>query len=675
MKEKLLQIFNKLKKIDFKKIKNNNLLFLFTVLSFLFNGFLLRSFTVGNFFELKPIFGDLSIILLLCSLGYLFKYKSRFYYYVFLSVFTTAICVINSMYYTFYTSFASVSLIQTSFQIADVSDAVVQNVLQIKDFIYIWQPIALIIFYIKLNKKKYFEKIKKEKNKKKFVVAFTSSMIILAIFMSSLSSLEIGRLLKQWNREFLLAKMGVFIYQGNDIIRSLEPKINNIFGYDKAMLNVRTFYDEREVIKKENKYTNLFKDKNVIMIHAESIQTFLLDLKFNDLEVAPNFKRLSEEGMFFSNFYSQVSVGTSSDTEFTLSTGLLPVNNGTVSISYWDRSFESIQKALNEKDYYTFSMHGNNGTYWNRINLHNSLGYDRFYHKKSYTIDEKIGLGISDMSFFDQSATIIKDIDNDYDKFFGTLITLTNHTPFDQLEAYGEFPVNMTVEIENEFGEKELIVRDYMEDTTLGNYFKSVHYADKSLGHFMERLEEEGLLEDTIIVIYGDHDSRLSRKEYERLYNYDPYTDEILDKEDENYVDVDYYFYELNRKIPLIIWSKDKKLQKEITTVTGMYDVFPTLGNMLGIESKYALGQDVLSVNDNMVVFPNGNWITNKMYYNSQKEEYKLLVDEVISQAYVDERTEKSERYISVSNDLIIYDYLKYLEDKKEVGEIINEKN
>src|SRR5574344_1948775 len=100
------------------------------------------------------------------------------------------------------------------------------------------------------------------------------------------------------------------------------------------------------------------------------------------------------------------------DTELTFNTSLLPASSGTVFVSYWDRLYSySTQNLLKQKGYYTFSMHGNNCTMWNRNNMYPSLGYDKFYcYKDAYNIDDVIGIGLSDKSFFRQSTDIIADI-------------------------------------------------------------------------------------------------------------------------------------------------------------------------------------------------------------------------------------------------------------------------
>jgi phosphoglycerol transferase MdoB-like AlkP superfamily enzyme len=208
-----------------------------------------------------------------------------------------------------------------------------------------------------------------------------------------------------------------------------------------------------------------------------------------------------------------------------------------------------------------------------------------------------------------------------------------------------------------------------MGGTKLGNYFKSLHYADAALGEFINALDEKGLLENTVFVLYGDHDARLPRKDYNLLYNYNKETNSVLDPENPNYKEYDSYQYELGRKVPFIIWTKDMKgtsLNFENTNVMGMYDVVPTLGNMLGFTNKYALGHDIYSIKENnIVVFPNGNWVNNKLYYNSQKAEYMPLVEEVISEEEINSNTEYTNKLLDVSNDIIVFDLLNKDKNKE----------
>ena len=142
----------------------------------------------------------------------------------------------------------------------------------------------------------------------------------------------------------------------------------------------------------------------------ESIQNFLMDLSFNGKELTPNLNKLSKEGLFFSNFYPEVSTGTSSDTEFTLSTSLMPVASGTVFVTYYNRNYLSMQKLLTNEGYYTYSMHGNYSSMWNRNKVHPSLGYQGMYFEEyfEYTDDDVINLGINDSLFFKEAMPILE---------------------------------------------------------------------------------------------------------------------------------------------------------------------------------------------------------------------------------------------------------------------------
>ena len=618
------------------------------------NGILVRSFTIGKPFAFRPILADLIVSLVFASLYFVIKKKHRFAYLLFISIVSSIVCIANVIYYFYYSSFISITFLSFALQNHDTGGAdVVGSMLNIEFFIFVWIVIALIIYNIILKKKNNedntFKRVKKDMV---FKTIYTWVGILLIIFLASLKTVDYGRLYSQWNREYLVSRFGVYFYQINDMVKSIEPKMATLFGKDKAYREINEFYENRETSNQKNEYTNLFKGKNVIAIHAESMQRSVVNLKINGKEVTPNINRLANSGIYFDNFYSQVSFGTSSDTEFTLATSFLPVSGGTVFINYADRDYRSYYQLLKKQGYYVFSMHANTGDFWNRNRMHQNLGYDKFYDKASYNIDEEIGFGLSDKSFITQSVEMIKQINKEHDKFYGTLITLSNHTPFDYDEHFGEFSVTKTVD------GKEY---PYMTDTKLGNYFVSAHYADEQIGLLVKLLEEAGIMDDTIILFYGDHDARISTAQWNRFYNYDYRTDDVLEENDPNYQELDYYWQEINRRVPAFIYTTDKKIQdkysKKINTAMGMYDLMPTLGNMMGIYNKYALGSDIINKKDNLVPFPNGNYVTNYAYYNDNKEEYKLLSDVPLSEDYIRDNKKLTKEYIDISNDIIVYNY------------------
>ncbi len=636
----------------FKKIKNDYPVMIFFTISNFINALLLRILTTGSF-SIRAFLFDMGFVLLLGSLSMLVKKKNRNIYYIVVSFIMVACCIINSIYYNYYNSFVSISLLATSVFVKDVGDAVVDFALKASDWIYLWEFIGL---YIVIKKNKNKEKI----DKNKFLKTFILSLIIVGIGCVMPPYNSFSRLIKLWNRVSVVNSFGVYIYQIDDIVQSLKPTFNNIFGHDKALKEVSEYYEENRTVQSVNDYTGIFEGKNVIVIHAESLQTFTLGLSFNDEEVTPNLNKLANSGMYFSNFYAQVGVGTSSDSEFTYATSLLPANSGTVFVNYYNNKFVTMQNMLNDKGYYVFSMHGNVGDFWNRDTMHINMGYDKFYSKSSFVIDEEYGLGLSDKSFFRQAVPMIKDIKNNITgPFYGTLITLTNHTPWRDASLYSDYDVSMTVDIDG-----EEVVRDYLEGTSLGNYIKSVNYMDQAIGQFITDMDEEGLLDDTVIVIYGDHDARLGQKQFEYMYNYDPINDRELQSWEPGYVEFNDYDYELIKKVPFIIWTKDMQEGKEIDTPMGMIDVGATLGNMLGVYNKYGLGKDIMNIDksEGIIVFKDGSYITDKIYYSAKNSEAYAISPGIISEDYIKKNSEYADKIISVSYNLITYDLIRDLE-------------
>lgn len=648
-------------------IKTNLLMSTFIITS-LINSFLVRFFTVGNIFALKPVLADLVVLFVITAFGYFIKPKHQYKYFLGFSILLTLICIINTVYYSNYISFASISLLKTASELGGYTDAVFENILEIKDFIFLIQIFVLTFVHIQLKRKGYYEKVKEVENGKvRFLNTLVGALITLGFFISMLTSTDISRLNKQWNRSSIVMEFGIYIYQANDLVSSIKTTVNEMFGYDDAYKTFREYYESKEVSETSNKYTNLFKGKNVIVIHGESLQAFTMNLKFNGKELTPNLNKLAKEGINFSNFYAQESVGNSSDSEFTSLTSLLPSSSGTVFMNYFNRDYETILKLLKEKNYYTFSMHANNGSAWNRSVTYKYLGYDDFYYyTKDYEIDEKIGLGLSDKSFFRQSVEIIKGINSTHSNWYGTLVMLTNHTPFSDINDFTDYKVNHTTTVENEETiEQEVVTDDWLEGTKMGNYLKSVHYADEAIGELINELDSSGLLDNTIIVLYGDHDCKLKQSEFKKLYDSEYYKDVLIDPNDT--VDgIDDFTYEINRSVPFIIWSKDivnTKYSTNVSEVMGMIDVMPTLSNMLGVKPKYALGHDIFSIKDNVVVFPSGNWITNKLYYNSAKDNFRQLsLDTSIDGNYISKYNKYADELINVSNGIITYDLIKAYE-------------
>lgn len=680
MKEKIKLTLRKIRKNIIEYIATNRLFLSYVIIS-LIGLILIRTFTIGNPLSLKTFIVDLALILIIGSFGYLVKPRNQFRYFFIIIVILTITEVINSIYYTFYYSFASLGELATVGQTETVTASIFDK-LRIIDIIYILFPFIFYAIHKKLLRNTYYTFISFiEKGKKMCSVTLLIGCILLAYTFVTATKSDYSRLAKQWNRVYIVERFGLVLYQCNDFIQTLTPKLSSLFGYEEAVQKFTQYFtnEDNNKYKEKNKYSDILEGYNVVFIHMEGIETYLMDLSFNNKEVVPNINKLAKEGMFFSNFYPQISIGTSSDTEFTLLTSLMPAASGTVFTSYYDREYITIPKALKEKGYFTFSMHGNYASMWNRSTVHPNFGYEKLYFREYYTFNddckdennlECINLGINDKMFFEQSLPILEEIEATNEKYMGTIITLSNHSPFTFLQKYGEYDMSTTYRTCDEFNVCENITTDYLQKTAAGNYITSAHYADAALGEFFEYVNSSIHFNNTVFVLYGDHEAKLTRKEKNYLYNYDYKTGEIKTEDDPTYKEYDTYDHELNKKTPLIIWTKNSKIRSilngQVDYIMGMYDVFPTLGNMLGIKNDYALGHDIFNIKyDNFVVFPSGNFVTNLIYYKNSTDQSKILKEGAeLSSDYITTLKEKAENILEVSNAIVVHDLIKIEGDK-----------
>ncbi len=669
MKLRVNNILNSIKSF----IINNKLFIIFVILLTLL-GSTLNILTIGTIGHSKSILSNLMFSLFVGSFSFLLKPKHRFLYYMVFLGFNSVLAWGNALYYDFYQSYISINLIDTASMVTQVNDSLWAK-MHLRQFVYVIYPILLIVVH------RYFKKIdyvdNNKNDKRVFRNTFIVSCLIFVFLALTMTTADSSRFVKLWNRGSVVNKYGLYVYTINDIIQSISPKLNTLNGYDEAALKFREYYSCRKEDNTQNEYTNIFKDKNIIFIHMESIQNFLVNLKINGEYVTPNINRLVNEGIYFSKFYPQISVGTSSDTEFTLNTGLMPSSSGTVFVNYFDREYYGMPEYFKNNGYYTFSMHANNREYWNRAVMHKNLGYMDFYAKDNLEIPEDnsspdiVGLGLSDKAFYKQIIPMLNNIKATQSKYMGTIITLSNHSPFSDLTKYSEFDVRMKYSREDEDGNKVVDYAPYLENSSMGNYIRSSHYADEALGELFELLKDNNLYENTIFILYGDHEARLPRNEFDLLYNYNPETNGVKSKDDEDYYDVYGYNYDLLKNTPLIIWSGEEKFNKEVDSVMGMYDILPTIANMFGFKEKFSLGHDIFSNDEKIVVFPNGNVLTDKVYYSDLNEEYISFTNEPIETDYIDRLKTEASKILEVSNGIIVHDLIKREESK--IGECTSE--
>lgn len=304
----------------------------------------------------------------------------------------------------------------------------------------------------------------------------------------------------------------------------------------------------------DGKYTGVGKGKNLIVIQVESLQNFVIGRDYDGQEITPNLNKLIAEGpgLYFDNYFEAIGRSKTADAEFATQNSLYPSMRGQTYTIYQDNTFYGLPWIMRDNGYTSWAFHGYEKEFWNRTNAYPNQGFERFISEEDFEVGETIGFGMVDEDFFEQSISYLKEMDK---PFYAFMITLTNHNPYEMPEKY-----------------HKIKLRKEHEDTILGNYLQAVHYTDEQIGKFMEKLKEEGLYEDSIICMYGDHFG--------------------IHTQDEEYVDImtDYlgYTYDFDEmmKVPLIIHMPGTDINEKISNVGSQLDFLPTILNIMGIENK-----------------------------------------------------------------------------------------
>lgn len=312
---------------------------------------------------------------------------------------------------------------------------------------------------------------------------------------------------------------------------------------------------------------------NVILIQIESLDAKIIDYKQQNKLVTPFLNSLKKESMYFDNFYAQ-KVNGSFDADLSVLTSLYPVNRSYVFRDLDLSKFKSLPSLLKKQGYQTLAFHNNNRDYFNRAAAYPDLGFDRFYSKRDfkediYPIPEEEGLGINDYDYFNQAAETIKQAAKQEKPFLAYLISLTSHTPFD---FYPESAAEDFPEVNN------MLVK---------NYFKSINFTDQALKNFFAKLNQAGILNNTLIVIYADHESEIKTLEYNSSREF------TLWKK----VKIPYH-------IPLFI--KYPGLEAGISEREGTTtDITPTILDLLGFKElpEQFVGSSLLLADDEPILF------------------------------------------------------------------------
>lgn len=389
-----------------------------------------------------------------------------------------------------------------------------------------------------------------------------------------------GALASMWDRPAVALSLGSLNYHLADLL-SVATERFRVRKPGTDLEEVAGWFQERPGAGVQ-RYHGIASGKNLIVIQVEALQAFVLNRSVGGVEITPNLNRLARRGLNFTETYHQTAMGNSADAEFLVNTGLFPAPSGVAYTRYAGNEFNSIASALKAKGYSTIALHGDRPGFWNRARMYPSLSFDRFVSNRDFQVDSIIGLGLSDESFFRQSLPILK---AEKKPFYAFLITLSSHYPFNMdLDKIPELPL----------GE--------LAGTQLGNYLRCIHYADAQIGAFVEGLRKEGLLDESVLAIYGDHPGLTvaDRQDLARFLGVPDLSDPVAWKK--------------AQKIPFIVRLPRGRLRGQFSLAAGQIDIGPTLGNLMGTDLVTAFGQDLLNADRGFVVFRNGSFLDDEAW-------------------------------------------------------------
>ena len=286
-------------------------------------------------------------------------------------------------------------------------------------------------------------------------------------------------------RRETVTALGVLPYRFYDLARHLRQLAGQRAVSAGDRQRVQAFFDQRRArgVTSSPLFGRAY-GRNVIVIMAESLTSLPLNLSVEGQEVTPALSRFARESIHFTNFFDQTHLGTTADAEVSSMQAVLPLPDAVTSTRYAANHFAGLPAVLGEHGYDTLSANVMPGDFWNMRQMHQNLGFARSYFRDEFMDGESFGMGLTDEVFFKQ---IEAHLDTAREPFLAFLITLSNHLPY-------ELPSH----------HRHLDVGD-LEGTTVGRYLDSVHYFDRAFGVLIDRLKESGLLDRSLVVVYGDH--------------------------------------------------------------------------------------------------------------------------------------------------------------------------
>ncbi|MCO4470211.1 polyglycerol phosphate synthase [Streptococcus infantarius subsp. infantarius] len=604
---------------------------------------------------LLSIINPIPLGLLLLGLSLYIK-RTRVFYIVSWIIYTilNLLLISNAIYFREFSDFITVSAMLASSKVsAGLGDSAL-NLLRVWDIIYIIDYIVLLALFatkkIKVDNRPF------NKRASFAITALSTLFFSINLFMAEIDRPEL--LTRGFSNVYVVRALGLPSFTAYSANQTYQTEKVRSEATASDLKEAKKYVSEHYAAP-NSKYFGIAKGRNVIVIHLESFQQFLIDYHLQvdgkSYEVTPFLNSLyhSNSTLAFSNFFNQVKAGKTSDAETLMETSLFGLSSGSYLVNYGGTNTAyAAPSILGQTDDYTSAVfHGNVGTFWNRNNAYKQWGYNYFFDSSYFTkqnSENSFQYGLNDKYMF---ADSIKYLEHMQQPFYTKFITVSNHYPYTSLAGNSDeegFPLAKT------------------NDETINGYFATANYLDSAIKAFFDYLKESGLYDNSIIVLYGDHYGISNSRNTDLA--------PLLGKDSETWTGYD---NAMLQRVPYMIHIPGFTEGHISNTFGGEVDNLPTLLHLLGIDtSNYVqLGQDLLSSDNKQIVAfrTSGDYVTptytsysGHLYYTDSGQE--ITNPDENTQAATKAIRDAVAKQLSVSDEVQTGDLLRF--DKNGLKEV-----
>ena len=626
------------KKIDVKKVLSiikdfilKYIYILILILPFVAMDIITRLFGKGiKFYKISSLTPNLfTFTWIVLFVGLVLSYKKKIgkIIYLVIAILFLILFLTNNVYYSMTKTFFDFNLLESA---SEGSPYILDAIKNCNPWVYV--SIVFIVILIVLGYKKIPDNNKN--NPVLLLIIFDVFIILHVITPYTLGEPNKSLTWSSWKNP-----RNVYI-SFNDNNKSM--KISGLYEYSVrnfyvTFLKSKNAYNSEDIefldiafeenTDHKNKYTGLFKDKNLILIQLEGLDNWLLTK--ND---TPTLYSMQNNAYNFNNHFSYYNGGGSTfNSEFAVNTGFItPLSYTQNAYTFNKNSFPySMANLFKKLDYTVNAFHMNNGEYYSRTANYKNWGYDNYYGlldmfsytDNSYTLDRELILN-------EKFNELMFPTDK---KFVDYIIAYSGHLPFTNTKGVCKLLYDIDHEGEDEDAERQVM----SEEECIRRQAKETDYMVELI---LENLKEKDLIDNTVIVVFTDH----------YLYTIENKDTLAKYKETSN---------NLINKTPCFIWSKGMK-KNNVSKVTSQLNILPTLLNLFGIEhsTNNYIGSDALDPKyEGIVFFSDYSWYDGNVYVEN---------GEVINKKKISyEKLEAKNYYISSitkKNDLALkYNYFK----------------